>query len=76
MAEALAELHPDVASVKNEALAELHPDVASVKKIFGRDQHYVDYRPFKNNELVPRVNISEIPDTPNEYGMILVDISK
>jgi len=30
-----------------EALAELHPDVATVAWKFGRWQHHVNYKPFK-----------------------------
>ena len=58
-----------------EALQKLHPDVAKVAHIFNRPQHHVDYRPFKENKLIPKINISEIPETNNEYGMILTDIS-
>lgn len=56
-----------------EALAELHPDVAQVKQIFNRPQHYVDYRAFKANRLIKKRGL-EIPDKTNEYGMVLVDI--
>ena len=58
-----------------EALAELHPDVASVKEIFNRPQHYVDYRAFKNNKLISKIDLSEITRRTNNYGMILTDIS-
>lgn len=56
-----------------EALQELHPDVASVKRIFNRWQHYVDYRPFKQNKLIMKSGL-EIPERANEYGMILVEV--
>jgi len=37
-----------------ESLREQHPDVAKVVKRWGRWHHFVDYRPFKKNKLIPR----------------------
>lgn len=48
-----------------------HPDVTTIKRKWGRWQHQVDYRPFKDNRLIKRTDI-EIPNEPNEYGMKLV----
>ncbi len=56
-----------------EALAELHPDVATVKQIFNRPQHYVDYRSFKKNRLIMKSGLN-LSDAVNDYGMILVEI--
>lgn len=55
-----------------KSLEEQHPDVVRVVWKFNRWQHHVDYRPFKKNKLVRRVDI-EIPTGENNYGMILSD---
>jgi hypothetical protein len=47
-----------------------HPDVTTIVHKWGRYQHQVDYRPFKNNRLIKRADVA-IPDAPNEYGMVL-----
>lgn len=36
-----------------ESLMEQHPDVVSITQKWGRWQHKVNYKPFKNNQLVP-----------------------
>jgi hypothetical protein len=57
---------------KSEMLAKMHPDVAKVVWKFNRWHHHVDYKPFKNNELVkakPDIKYESF----NEYGMILVN---
>ena len=51
-----------------------HPDVTKIVRKWGRWQHQVDYRPFKNNQLVRKPGI-EIPTEPNEYGMRLVRLA-
>jgi hypothetical protein len=59
-----------------QALVDLHPDVATVSWKFNRWQHHVDYRPFGKNELrlKPRV---VVPDVVNNFGMVLkIDPSK
>lgn len=58
-----------------QALAELHPDIASVKQIFGRFQHYVDYRGFKENKLIMKKGL-EISEQINNYKMMLVDVKQ
>lgn len=55
------------------SLQEQHPDVTQVTRKWGRWQHHVDYRPFKNNKLIRKPGV-EIPDKPNEYGMKLVKL--
>lgn len=52
-----------------QSLVEQHPDVTTITYKWGRYQHQVDYRPFKNNRLKKRADVV-IPDGPNEYGMI------
>lgn len=47
-----------------------HPDVVKVIRRFGRWQHYVDYRPFRNNKFILKEGVV-IPDEPNNYGMVL-----
>lgn len=51
-----------------ESLAEQHPDVATVTWKFGRWHHQVDYRRFKTNKLIKKINV-EIPKGVNNYGM-------
>jgi hypothetical protein len=53
-----------------EALRDLHPDVAKVVWKFGRWHHQVDYRKFKKNRLIKKENLI-VPDVVNNYGMIL-----
>jgi len=56
-----------------KSLQQQHPDVTTIAYKWGRWQHQVDYRPFKNNRLIRKPGI-EIPDEPNEYGMKLVKV--
>lgn len=53
-------------------LQEQHPDVTQIKRRWGRWQHVVNYKPFKNNRLIKKEGI-EIPKGVNNYGMVLVD---
>lgn len=53
-----------------EALNELHPDVAKVTWKFGRWHHQVNYKPFKKNKLIKKKGLN-IPNGVNNYGMIL-----
>jgi hypothetical protein len=57
---------------KSHMLIQVHPDVSRVVWKFGRWHHHVDYRPFRNRRLVPRRDI-DIPQSPNEYGMVLTE---
>lgn len=54
-----------------QSLQQQHPDVVSITHKWGRWQHQVDYRPFKNNRLILRDDV-EIPEGVNNYGMRLV----
>lgn len=53
-----------------QALQEMHPDVVKITRKWGRWQHHVDYRPFKNNRLIKKAGL-EIPQGVNNYGMVL-----
>ena len=55
-----------------EYLQSVHPDVVKIDKRWGRYQHVVDYRSFKNNKLIKKPGI-DIPLGVNNYGMKLVD---
>lgn len=54
-----------------KSLQEQHPDVTKITRKWGRWQHQVDYRPFKNNRLIKKAG-AEIPQGVNNYGMVLV----
>lgn len=45
-----------------------HPDIVTIKRKWGRWQHVVDYKPFRNNVLVPIDGLKVEPGI-NEYGM-------
>lgn len=50
------------------SLQQQHPDVTTIRRKWGRWQHHVDYRPFRNNRLVIKPNWI-VPEGANEYGM-------
>jgi len=52
------------------SLQRQHPDVTKVTRKWGRWQHQVDYRPFKQNKLILKDN-AIIPEGINNYGMVL-----
>lgn len=53
-----------------QSLQQQHPDVARVTRKWGRWQHQVDYRPFKNNRLRLKPGVV-IPEGVDNYGMVL-----
>tara|TARA_R110000851_G_scaffold328421_1_gene498917 strand:+ start:541 stop:1725 length:1185 start_codon:yes stop_codon:yes gene_type:complete len=57
---------------KSQMLADLHPDVAGVVWRFNRWHHHVNYKPFKENKLIPLKPISD--SMINNYSMKLVNI--
>lgn len=57
-----------------DELRRKHPDVVTITRKWGRWQHQVDYRPFRNNRLIRKPGV-EIPEGPNEYGMKLVKVA-
>lgn len=56
-----------------QSLQRQHPDVVKVVRKWGRWQHSVDYRSFKNNKLIPRPGVV-INEGVNNYGMELIHI--
>lgn len=54
-----------------KSLQQQHPDVVRIKRRWGRWQHVVDYRRFRNNKLKLRGGVV-IPTEVNDYGMTLV----
>jgi len=53
-----------------QSLQQQHPDVVKIAWKWGRWQHQVDYRPFKNNRPILKKGVV-IPDAPNNDGMVL-----
>jgi hypothetical protein len=53
-----------------DELRRKHPDVVKITRKWGRWQHQVDYRPFKNNKLIRKPGVV-IPQGVNNYGMVL-----
>ena len=54
-----------------ESLRDQHPDIVKIVQKFGRWQHSVNYKPFKNNTLIRKVDITQSLDGVNNYGMVL-----
>jgi hypothetical protein len=59
---------------KSQMLVDMHPDVAWMVQKYGRWHHYVNYLPFKKNELRlrPGVTLPILRNDP-EYGMSFID---
>jgi hypothetical protein len=55
---------------KSQMLVDMHPDVARLVWRYGRWHHWVDYEPFKKNQL-KYVAGFEVPTGVNNYGMRL-----
>lgn len=58
---------------KSRMQVAMHPDVSRLVWKFGRWHHHVDYRPFKNNQLILRRDL-QLSDAPDNYGMELRQI--
>lgn len=56
-----------------QSLQKQHPDVVKIKWKWGRFQHEVNYRPFRNNKLIKKPGVI-IPEGVNNYGMVLKKI--
>lgn len=56
---------------KSKMLVDMHPDVARLVFRYGRWHHWVNYEPFKSNQLKLRPGVV-IPKGVNEYGMHLI----
>jgi hypothetical protein len=66
------ELYKDDGRLKMaQSLQAQHPDVVKIGRRWGRWQHVVDYRPFKNNRLIKKPGVV-ISEGVNNYGMVLV----
>lgn len=52
------------------SLQRQHPDVVKITRKWGRWQHHVDYRPFRNNKLIRRKDVEVTPGV-DDYGMRL-----
>ena len=57
-----------------EELRRKHPDVTTVVRKWGRWQHHVDYRPFRNNKLIRKPDVV-LTGKPNNYGMKLKQLT-
>ena len=55
---------------KSQMLVDMHPDVARLVWRYGRWHHWVDYEPFKKNEL-KYIEGFKVPTGANNYGMRL-----
>jgi len=55
---------------KSQMLVDMHPDVARLVWRYGRWHHWVDYGPFKINEMKLKPGI-QLPSGINNYGMEL-----
>lgn len=55
---------------KSRMLWRVHPDVTRIVFRYGRWHHHVDYSAFENRALIRRSDI-DIPEDPNNYGMVL-----
>lgn len=60
---------------KSQMIEDMHPDVAKVVWKFNRWHHHVDYKVFKNNQLVMKKDIV-INNTIDNYGLKLIQIEK
>lgn len=60
---------------KSQMIENLHPDVAKVVWRFNRWHHHVNYRPFKDNQLILKNPDKEYKKI-NNYGMIIRDGDK
>lgn len=47
-----------------------HPELVKITRKWGRWQHHVDYRPFKNNKLIKKPEYKDVSGV-NNYGMEL-----
>ena len=50
-------------------LADVYPQYSKIKWRFSRVHHYVDYKPFKNNKLIRKVDVNWNELKSNNYGM-------
>lgn len=67
-------LNPMGTYQKSKMLCDLHPDVCRMVNRYARVHHYVDYSPFKKNQLILKsgINLTSMPKV-NEYGLKFTD---
>ena len=58
-----------------QSLKDQHPDITTIKKRWGRWQHVVNYRGFRNNKLIKKPGLV-IPRGVNNYGLKLKTLKK
>jgi len=71
------QLNPEGTINKSQMLVDMHPDVARMVFRYGRWHHYVDYGPFKKNQLKLKsdIDLKSLPKV-DSYGMKLVRLKK
>lgn len=52
-----------------QSLRQQHPDVTKIAFKWGRWQHSVDYKKFKNNPFILKAGVEQ-PKGPNNYGLV------
>jgi hypothetical protein len=57
-------------TAKSQMLVRVHPDVSRLAWRYGRAHHHVDYRRFREHQLILRKGIV-LPEAPDNYGMSL-----
>jgi hypothetical protein len=60
---------------KSQMLVDMHPDVAKIIEAYGRIHHKVDYKPYANNALKRKVDISNLEKIDN-YKMELIRVKE
>lgn len=63
-------IYVDGTLAKSAMLVDTYPQFARHKVRWGRDHHFVDYGPFKNQKLIPRPGLV-LPADVDEFGMAL-----
>lgn len=53
---------------KSRMLVKVHPDVSRIIYRFGRWHHFVDYNPFKKNQLIFKPGV-QVKESVDNYGM-------
>ena len=65
------QLNPTGTINKSKMLVDMHPDVSTMIWRYGRWHHWVDYRPFEQNQLRLKSDV-KFNYKPNNYGMRLI----
>jgi hypothetical protein len=60
--------------LKTKSLYDQHPDVVQIIERFGRVHHYVDYKPFKDNNPIFKKGVEQkLTNKINNFGMELIE---